>query len=402
MSLPFGLKAPSRGTVIFASIVSTLGGGYYASSYYVENSRQALNNRVSWLADCPCGVHERPRKVQIFITAPPGDGLEKSRNWFSHYVKPVLVAAAIDYEVKEAKEAGQIESLVRDEIIKRRQLEKQASTTQLDDPSSNDNNNLMKDYNNNNSMTGLSMPSSLQQQGQQDLSFTNNPAILKPTKENDQLEEFDGVIAIGRKAWGEVLSGLNKGCHANLIQVEKEKKEAELKKKLEEDKKALEEAQQQQQKLQEGEEKETNEQHQQEEMVSTDIIMNDDINNQTEEEVIIEQDNGIVSERDVFSVPTTLSPLIYIPHENIIGWTNIPYRIYMWLMDYQRIDRFGDYAVNVALNKTRPLEKEDIDVGYQEIKYWVGDDDAKKVKENDQPIEIDDQVRKELKTYTSN
>lgn len=28
-----------------------------------------------------------PRKVTVYISAPPGDGLEKSRNWFREYVK---------------------------------------------------------------------------------------------------------------------------------------------------------------------------------------------------------------------------------------------------------------------------------------------------------------------------
>lgn len=28
-----------------------------------------------------------PRKVTVYITAPPGDGLEKSRTWFREYVK---------------------------------------------------------------------------------------------------------------------------------------------------------------------------------------------------------------------------------------------------------------------------------------------------------------------------
>lgn len=28
-----------------------------------------------------------PRKVTIYISAPPGDGLEKSRTWFREYVK---------------------------------------------------------------------------------------------------------------------------------------------------------------------------------------------------------------------------------------------------------------------------------------------------------------------------
>lgn len=32
-----------------------------------------------------------PRKVTVYITGPPGDGLEKSRVWFREYVKVSLI-----------------------------------------------------------------------------------------------------------------------------------------------------------------------------------------------------------------------------------------------------------------------------------------------------------------------
>lgn len=55
--LPFGLKAPSKGTVIFVSIVSAITGTAYASKYYADEARKAHCNKVSFLADRPCGVH---------------------------------------------------------------------------------------------------------------------------------------------------------------------------------------------------------------------------------------------------------------------------------------------------------------------------------------------------------
>ncbi|KAI7891374.1 mitochondrial import inner membrane translocase subunit Tim54, partial [Mucor mucedo] len=63
---------------------------------------------------------EMPFKVTLYIIAAPGDGLEKGRTWFREYVKPILVAGAVDYEIKEAKSPGQIETSVMEEIVQRR------------------------------------------------------------------------------------------------------------------------------------------------------------------------------------------------------------------------------------------------------------------------------------------
>lgn len=64
MPLPFGIKAPSRGTLIFTGLVGSIGGSYFGSKYYSQQSRQALCDKVSWLADRPCGVH-----VSLFTMA---------------------------------------------------------------------------------------------------------------------------------------------------------------------------------------------------------------------------------------------------------------------------------------------------------------------------------------------
>ncbi|ORZ21697.1 mitochondrial import inner membrane translocase subunit Tim54 [Absidia repens] len=385
MPLPFGIKAPSRGTVIFTSIVGTIGGSYFGSKYYAQQSRQALCDKVSWLADRPCGVHERPRKVQVFLTAPPGDGLEKSRNWFSDYVKPVLVAAAIDYEVKEARQVGQIEKVVRDQVIERRKNEQQQPQQPF----------TTSDIAETTSRPNPFAPA------MQDVLQQNAAAV----------DDFDGVIAIGRNAWREVVSGLDQGCTVSLRQVALEEAEAERQKTLDEEK-------QQQQKEQESSGNEAtidpsslDEPAPVSEQVLVDISIVDNQQEQQQQQLQQEEqkqsdettvDSPIYADdKDGFGVPAKLSPIMYVPHENIIGWTNIPYRIYMWLVDYQRIDRFGEYVVAVALNKVRPLAVEDLDVGHQEKKYWIGDDEAKTAKDQDQPIKMDDRVRVELKTYTN-
>ncbi|SAM00800.1 hypothetical protein [Absidia glauca] len=396
MPLPFGFKAPSRGTLIFTGIVGSIGGSYFGSKYYSQQSRQALCDKVSWLADRPCGVHERPRKVQVFITAPPGDGLEKSRNWFGDYVKPVLVAAAIDYEVKESREPGQITAVVREQVIERRKAEQLERQTAM----------------------GSAEASTESTPGSNPFAPVMND-ILK--QQLAAQHDFDGVIAIGRNAWREVVNGLDQGCTVSLRQVALEEAEAERQKQQDEQ-------QQQQQSEKEPDNANTEDtyqsssnettmesitmeqQQQQQDGLKSEVELMDDTPMATEtsnssdyppEQVESMTTNGNNNSNDGFGVPASLSPIMYIPHENIIGWTNIPYRLYMWVVDYQRIERFGEDVVAVALNKTRPLQVDDLDVGHQEKKYWIGDDEAKTARDNDQPIQMDDKVRVELKTYAN-
>jgi import inner membrane translocase subunit TIM54 len=106
-------------------------------------------------------------------------------------------------------------------------------------------------------------------------------------------------------------------------------------------------------------------------------------------------------QKDHFSLPPKFSPVMYIPHVNIIGWSNIPYRLYMWYADYKRIDEVGKYAVAAVLNQTRPIEEKDANLGLHEMKYWFGDNEADELKQNDQPIEFDERIKDKLTTYTS-
>ncbi|KAI7873135.1 mitochondrial import inner membrane translocase subunit Tim54 [Mucor mucedo] len=132
--MPFGLKVPSKNTLIFSGVAGGIAGLVYSSNKYAQDARTRFSQRVSFLADRPCGVHEMPRKVTVYITAPPGDGLEKSRTWFREYVKPILVAGAVDYEIKEAKSPGQIETSVMEEIVqcRRKAVEAAANAESTD------------------------------------------------------------------------------------------------------------------------------------------------------------------------------------------------------------------------------------------------------------------------------
>ena len=63
---------------------------------------------VSYLAREPLPTTQLPRKFTVFLCAPPGDGLRSAREYFQEYIKPVLVAAAVDWDVVEGRREGEV------------------------------------------------------------------------------------------------------------------------------------------------------------------------------------------------------------------------------------------------------------------------------------------------------
>ncbi|OBZ85809.1 Mitochondrial import inner membrane translocase subunit TIM54 [Choanephora cucurbitarum] len=350
MSLPFGFKTPSRGTLIFSGLAGAISGLVYTSNKHSEESRTKLAQRVSFLADRPCGVNETPRKVLVYISAPPGDSLEKSRNWFREYVKPILVAGAIDYEVKEAKSEGQIESSVMQDIV---QLRRQSTQQRKrDEPETSTTPQHTGPY----SMLVNTTPKITTRKP------FPSPVLKKKLQEEKEEHhpDYDGILAIGRNAYREVLSGLSKGCDADPNKIEKTETVSE---------------------------EVSPEQPKEDQQLEKNTVTVDQI----------EQEDSV----DHFSLPSKFSPIMYIPHVNIIGWSNIPYRLYMWYADYKRIEDVGSYVVAAVLNQTRPMTKEDADKGNEERIYWIGDEEVEEKAKNDPPIVIDDRIIDNLSTYTT-
>lgn len=55
--MPFGLKVPSKNTLIFSGVAGGIAGLIYTSNKNAQDTRNKLAQRVSFLADRPCGVH---------------------------------------------------------------------------------------------------------------------------------------------------------------------------------------------------------------------------------------------------------------------------------------------------------------------------------------------------------
>lgn len=88
--------------------------------YQTKQVRQKWCRTVEHLAEEPLSVKSMPRKIIIYLAAPPGDGLRSAREHFHAYIKPVLVASATDWDVIEGRREGDVRWKTAERIRKSR------------------------------------------------------------------------------------------------------------------------------------------------------------------------------------------------------------------------------------------------------------------------------------------
>ena len=76
--------------------------------YHKRKAQRRWCEVVSHLAQEPLPATQMPRTITVFLSAPPGDGLRAAREHFHEYVKPILVAGALDWEVIEGRKEGEV------------------------------------------------------------------------------------------------------------------------------------------------------------------------------------------------------------------------------------------------------------------------------------------------------
>ncbi|PGH01757.1 hypothetical protein GX51_05073 [Blastomyces parvus] len=121
LGLPnFRLKLPSRNWLIFLSITGSFTTALIYDRRQKRRAQEKWSNLVAHIAKEPLRTNEARRKLTIFLAAPPGDGLRSAREYFKEYIKPILVAGALDYEVLEGRREGDIRAAIASRIRKTR------------------------------------------------------------------------------------------------------------------------------------------------------------------------------------------------------------------------------------------------------------------------------------------
>lgn len=117
-----------------------------------------------------------PRRITIFLTAPPGDGLRVSRDHFHEYIKPILVAGAMDWDVIEGRKEGEVRAGLAEKIRKLRKQNGETSQVEAGEESQED--------------------------------------LYREMRKKAGISDWDGVqgdLVLGRHTWKEYIRGLHEG-----------------------------------------------------------------------------------------------------------------------------------------------------------------------------------------------
>lgn len=111
------------------------------------------------------------------LAAPPGDGLRPAREHFHEYIKPILVAGAVDWEVIEGRREGEVRAGLAEKIrkLRKRSGEKVVDSDEKDD---------------------------------------EEPDMVMDTRQKLGVSDWDGVqgdLILGRHTWKEYIRGLHEG-----------------------------------------------------------------------------------------------------------------------------------------------------------------------------------------------
>jgi import inner membrane translocase subunit TIM54 len=112
----FKFKLPSRNWLIFLSVSGTITSLILYDRHHKKKAQEKWCRLVSHIAEEPLSTTSMPRKVTVFLSAPPGDGLKPARDHFVEYIKPILVAAALDWDVVEGRKEGEVREKLADKI----------------------------------------------------------------------------------------------------------------------------------------------------------------------------------------------------------------------------------------------------------------------------------------------
>lgn len=115
------------------------------------------------------------RQVTIVLAAPPGDGLRSAREHFTEYIKPVLVAGSLDWDVVEGRREGAVRAGIAERIRRFRRRKGEHAETDLD------------------ADTATALANMRERTGVKELS------------------EVGGDIVIGRHTWKEYVRGVHEG-----------------------------------------------------------------------------------------------------------------------------------------------------------------------------------------------
>jgi import inner membrane translocase subunit TIM54 len=119
----------------------------------------------------------QPRKLTIYLSSPPGDGLRIAQDHYTEYVKPILAASGLDWEFVQGRREGDVRAYVAERVRRIRRKEENNGEPDPDKEPTKD-------------------------------------EIVEAFRKSQGITDYDGVrgdIVIGRHTWKEYIRGLHEG-----------------------------------------------------------------------------------------------------------------------------------------------------------------------------------------------
>ncbi|KAG5978346.1 hypothetical protein E4U55_006220 [Claviceps digitariae] len=168
-------KLPSRNWMIFWAVT----GAFTAAIVY--DKREKKRATAKWCRaveplsrELISSANALPRKLTVYLEAPPGDGLRVAQDHFIEYAKPVLAASGLDWEFIQGRQQGDVRAAVAEKIRRRRMADERP---------------------------GERVP-------------PTDDSIVEDLRKRMGVKEYEGVkgdIVVGRHAWKEYIRGVHEG-----------------------------------------------------------------------------------------------------------------------------------------------------------------------------------------------
>ncbi|KAK0760090.1 hypothetical protein N5P37_007170 [Trichoderma harzianum] len=168
-------KLPSRNWLIFWAVSSSIAGAIIYDKREKNRATAKWRRAVAPLSkELLPNSSQLPRKLTVYLEAPPGDGLRTAQDHFIEYVKPILAASGLDWEFVQGRQQGDVRAAVAEKIRRSRKATERP---------------------------GEELPQT-------------DEAIVEQQRKKIGLPEYEGIkgdIVIGRHTWKEYVRGLHEG-----------------------------------------------------------------------------------------------------------------------------------------------------------------------------------------------
>ncbi|KAL5628915.1 hypothetical protein BROUX41_002306 [Berkeleyomyces rouxiae] len=114
-------KLPSRNWIIFLTLSTAFASAIIYDKREKKRATAKWHQVVSELGRQPLtNGNELPRRLTVFLAAPPGDTLRSAQDYYLEYIKPVLSDSGLDWEFVQGRRQGDIRAAVAEKIRRHR------------------------------------------------------------------------------------------------------------------------------------------------------------------------------------------------------------------------------------------------------------------------------------------